>query len=68
MDVLTCADCGRTNRAARGREVPGFGSAITHDGQSRVYCEDCRHRRGAAFIFDPRPFREIAAEQLKRTA
>lgn len=62
MDILICADCGRKNRV-QGRILDGFGSAITHDGQSRIYCADCRHRRGAAYIFDPRSWSVIAREQ-----
>lgn len=69
MSGQRCDDCGRSNwdRDAR-RDVEGFGSAITQTGESRVYCADCRYRRGSAYVFDARSWKEIQAEVIADAA
>lgn len=62
--MTTCDDCGAPRETENGDTVPGFGSAITHDGQSRIYCADCRQRRGL-YIFDSRSWAEITAEPVR---
>jgi len=62
---LMCDDCGASDEYGT---VWGFSSAITLDGQSRVYCERCRRRRGLAYLFDSRRWAEIEAAQTKASA
>ena len=54
-----CVDCRQSDE---GGLLHGFGSVITHDGQSRIYCSDCKLRRGLKYLFDSRPWRQIASE------
>lgn len=51
----SCHDCGRTGKLA-------FTSVITHTGDSRVYCSDCKMRRGVAYVFDERRWVDIQRE------
>lgn len=59
-----CDDCGASDQ---GGLVWGFGSAITLEGDSRIYCERCRRRRGLLYLFDGRPWTAIErAERIGR--
>lgn len=68
MERKHCADCGEANMTRQGQAVWGFGSVITHDLQSRIYCSECRARRGLEYKFDPRSWAEIEREQQKGAA
>lgn len=59
---LTCADCGLTDNYGR---VWGFGSVVTDGGEYRVYCADCRQRRGARYLFDRRTWDAIEADNTE---
>lgn len=54
-----CTDCGASDRFGK---VWGFTSPITTTGETRIYCDACKRRRGLRYLFDPRPWREIAKE------
>lgn len=68
MERKHCSDCGAANHTRQGLPVHGFGSVITHDGQSRIYCSECKTRRGLAYKFDPRSWSEIEREQQRGAA
>lgn len=62
--LLICDDCGKDD------DYGGYPRGWNWSGvplPGRHYCPDCRHRRGNAFLFDPRPWPEIEAA-LKGTA
>lgn len=67
MDIQYCVDCGVAN-VKNGQPVHGFGSVITHGLQSRIYCSECKTRRGLAYLFDSRSWREIEAAQKASAA
>lgn len=59
-ELRRCDDCGKEG-------TDGFGSVITHTGESRRYCSICKIRRGLLYLFDPRSWSEIE-QAMKGTA
>lgn len=62
---LFCDDCGASDKFG---QVWGFTSPITTTGESRIYCDACKRRRGLQHLFDARPWSVIEAAHRKDVA